>query len=354
MDVDVDHLESDHATRGGPLSRPRRTGRHRGPDHPPSSPPFIRPGPTGPCTGRHHGPTLPPSSPPFTRTRDNPLHRTERHPPPSAPNGRRLARGVVRKAAAIALVASALAISPAAASGQAVVNTVQSPPNPVPFGQDVTLTITVTNSGPEAFPSRNEDTVLSLFVLRAQSDRAAPNTYTSVTRADGQPCVPTAAKVPFVDCDLTGFPAGATATYTAVINAQVSVDQFISVEACRVDCSQLGQGDITTIVGCGVPALAGKLVTDARWRRRTAPWARSRGGRRPSASAVASSRRRPRRAHNCRPARRSRWFSGAASRARRRARRCGPARCCGRARRSRGPRRDRASGSSARPPARRR
>jgi hypothetical protein len=171
---------------------------------------------------------------------------------------------VVRKAAAIALVASALAVSPAAASGAAIINTVQSPPNPVPFGQDVTLTITVTNTGPLAFPSVDQDTVLSLFVLRAQSDRVPPNTYISVTRADGQACVPTAAKVPFVDCDLSGFPAGATATYTAVINAQVSVDHFISVEACRVDCSQLGQGDITTIVGCGVPALAGQLVADAR------------------------------------------------------------------------------------------
>lgn len=180
-------------------------------------------------------------------------------------SGRRLVRGVVRKAAAIALVASALAMSPAAASGDALVNTVQSPPNPVPFGQDVTLTITVTNTGPRAFPSGNEaDTVLSLFVLRAQSDRVAPNTYTSVTGANGQACVPTAAKVPFVDCALSGFPAGATTTFTAVINAQVSVDHSISVEACRVDCGQLGQGDVTTIVGCGVPALAGRLVADAR------------------------------------------------------------------------------------------
>ena len=138
---------------------------------------------------------------------------------------------MVRKAAAIALVASALPILPAAASGDAIVNTVQSPPNPVPFGQDVTLTITVTNTGPRAFPSGIEaDTVLSLFVLRAQSDRVAPNTYTSVTGANGQACVPTAAKVPFVDCALSGFPAGATTTFTAVINAQVSVDHSVVQE----------------------------------------------------------------------------------------------------------------------------
>ena len=177
---------------------------------------------------------------------------------------RTLPRGVVRKAAVIMVVASALAISPVAALGAALVDTVQSPPNPVPFGQDVTLIITVTNTGPMAFPSGSEDTVLSMFVLRAQSDRAAPNTYTSVTGPGGQACAPTAAKVPFVDCDLSGFPAGATATYTAVINAQVSVDHSISVDACRVDCAQLGAGDVTTIVGCGVPALAGMLVADAR------------------------------------------------------------------------------------------
>lgn len=169
---------------------------------------------------------------------------------------------MVRKAAAIAVFA--LAISPVAASGAAIVNTVQSPPNPVPFGQEVTFTITVTNAGPQAFPPSPEPTVLDLFVLRSASDRAAPNTYTSVTGPGGQPCVATAAKVPFVDCDLSGFPVGATATYTAVLNAQVSVDNFISVEACSQDCTQLGKGDVSTIVGCGVPALAGQLAADAR------------------------------------------------------------------------------------------
>jgi hypothetical protein len=167
----------------------------------------------------------------------------------------------MRRAVAIAVVASALALAPEAASGAASLSVVQSPPNPVPFGQDVTVTMTVTNTGPDAF---EPGTALSLFVLRYQSDVMAPNTYTSASGTDGRACTPMPTKPPSTDCDLSGFPAGASATYTAVLNARVSVDHFIAVVYCRVDCATLATGDVPTIVGCGVPAVIGQRAADAR------------------------------------------------------------------------------------------
>jgi hypothetical protein len=167
----------------------------------------------------------------------------------------------MRRAVAIAVVASALALVPEAASGAASLSVVQSPPNPVPFGEDVTVTMTVTNTGPDAF---EPGTALSLFVLRYRSDVIAPNTYTSASGTEGQACTPMPTKPPSTDCDLSGFPAGASATYTAVINARVSVDQFIAVVSCRVDCATLATADVPTIVGCGVPAVIGLRAADAR------------------------------------------------------------------------------------------
>ncbi|MFL5905484.1 MAG: PASTA domain-containing protein [Solirubrobacteraceae bacterium] len=167
----------------------------------------------------------------------------------------------MRKAVAIAVVASALALAPEAASGAASISVVQSPPNSVPFGQDVTVTMTVTNTGPDAF---EPGTALSLFLLRYESDVMAPSTYTAASGADGRPCTPMATKPPSTDCDLSGFPAGASATYTAVLNARVSVDQLIAVVSCRVDCATLATGDVPTIVGCGVPAVVGQRVAEAR------------------------------------------------------------------------------------------
>jgi hypothetical protein len=167
----------------------------------------------------------------------------------------------MRRAVAIAVVASALALAPEAASGAASLSVVQSPTNPVPFGQDVTVSMTVTNTGPDAF---EPGTALSLFVLRYQSDIMAPNTYTSASGTDGRACTPMPTRPPSTDCDLSGFPAGASATYTAVLNARVSVDHFIAVVSCRVDCATLATGDVSTIVGCGVPTVIGQRAADAR------------------------------------------------------------------------------------------
>jgi hypothetical protein len=99
----------------------------------------------------------------------------------------------MRKAVAIAVVASALALAPEAASGAASLIVAQSPPNPVAFGQDVTVTMTVTNTGPDAF---EPGTALSLFLLRYESDVMAPSTYTAASAADGRPCTPMATKPP--------------------------------------------------------------------------------------------------------------------------------------------------------------
>jgi hypothetical protein len=176
----------------------------------------------------------------------------------------KLSLGLLGAAAVLAM------LPPLASADPFALTTTQSPPNPVPFGQDVTYTITVTNTSGQLYPpppdesGRTPDPVmLSLFLLRYQSDRSAPNTYSSVTGSQGT-CTPQATTPPSVDCSLGTLAPGASATFTAVLSAQVSVDNYVALVQCRVDCATLAKADAATIVGCGVPALKGQKAADAR------------------------------------------------------------------------------------------
>jgi PASTA domain len=170
----------------------------------------------------------------------------------------------------VAWVAVLVMLPPVASADPFALTTTQSPANPVPFGDDVTYTITVTNTSNQPYPPPPDESgrtpppvMLSLFLLRYQSDRAAPNTYGSVTGSQGT-CTPQPTKPPSVDCSLGSLAPGASATFTAVLAAQVSVDNYVALVQCAVDCATITKADVATIVGCGVPALRGKKVADAR------------------------------------------------------------------------------------------
>jgi PASTA domain len=172
--------------------------------------------------------------------------------------------------ALVAATALLAMLPPVAAADLFGLTTTQSPANPAPFGGDVTYTITVTNTSGQAYPPppgesgiTGDPVMLELFLLRYQSDRMAPNTYTSVTGSQGT-CTPKATKPPSVDCDLGSLAPGASATFTAVLSAQVSVDNYIALVQCHGSCATLAKADTATIVGCGVPALRGRKAADAR------------------------------------------------------------------------------------------
>jgi hypothetical protein len=149
-------------------------------------------------------------------------------------------------------------------------STVQSPLNPVTFGQVVSYTTTVTNTSGETFPQRPEfedEEFLSMFVSRYRSDAPAPNTYISVTGSQGT-CTNKDTTPPSVDCTLGTLAPGASATYTSTVQAQVSIENRIAVLFCTSvnDCGTVALADADTIVKtqCVVPRVAGRLLASAK------------------------------------------------------------------------------------------
>jgi hypothetical protein len=171
----------------------------------------------------------------------------------------------------LAVVAALCALGVFAPSASSVeyfrAATTQSPPNPVPQGQIVTYTTTVTNVYGEPYPfswmlpGEDPEAVVNLFVLRSGSHRGPPSTYLSVTPSQGT-CTRDDTTPPSWICTLGSIPAGGTVTYVTTIEALVSMDNRVAVLRLGPDIP----ADISTVVtpACVVPNVVGRLLASAR------------------------------------------------------------------------------------------
>jgi hypothetical protein len=119
-----------------------------------------------------------------------------------------------------ALVAGALLAVPAGASAN-LVATQSASPKPVKKGDLVTITVTVTNSGPSAVSA--DEAQVELFPLRGSSENAANNPYTSVTASQGSCALNPTGAYYVADCALGDMPPGASAQITAVLRVNESM-----------------------------------------------------------------------------------------------------------------------------------
>lgn len=174
-------------------------------------------------------------------------------------------------------LAAAIAWALVALPGQAFADefsagTVQSPANPVPAGTAVTYTTTVTNTSGMPFPFAgppSSQPFLDMFLSLYRSDKPAPTNYASVTPSRGA-CASQATTPPSVDCSFGSLAAGASATYTSTVVAQVSMENRIAVLECTSvsSCGTIVTADVDTIVTqpCIVPDVRNRTLGSAKRR----------------------------------------------------------------------------------------
>ncbi|HEY7630568.1 MAG TPA: PASTA domain-containing protein [Thermoleophilaceae bacterium] len=152
-------------------------------------------------------------------------------------------------------------------------STVQTPGNPVTVGTTVTYVTTVTNTSGIPFPFATlpafDQPFLDMFLSLYRSDKAPPNNYASVTPSQGT-CSPQATTPPSVRCDFGAMAAGASATYTTTVVAQVSMENRVSVVTCTsvYDCGSIAYTNSDTIVlpNCIVPDVRNRTLPSVKRR----------------------------------------------------------------------------------------
>ena len=121
----------------------------------------------------------------------------------------------------VAAVAIATLALPASASADLVVSQTASP-KPVKKGELVTITVSVTNSGPATAGS--DESQVEVFPLRGSSERPAANPYQSITPSQGTCTITPTGAYQVADCSFGELAPGASAQIVAVLRVNESMN----------------------------------------------------------------------------------------------------------------------------------